>query len=301
MASIHQANHPGQEMKISYRIRNKHLQDFYFYENPKNKGVRLWNRCNSKGKPQGHKRKFIEIKGSYIEDIVYPKEEKGLLRFWGEYEGHSEFELLQPLINEPYWNSPCAVHRPFFCKQNINDQNTDPYIFGNNLYYAICKKGKLINLEIGDLILFGSEFGSKDSAKFYLDTLFVIENEIPSIINSSFDEIFIESTLKRIGLSNCTNGTMPIHIGKKFCCDNNIFSFFPAKVSNNEKSGFGRPVIDTVNLGLLKPGARTGAKSKRLENNENIFDIWKNIAQSVVNQGFVLGIHTENLCYRTNI
>jgi len=131
--------------------------------------------------------------------------------------------------------------------------------------------------------------------------LFVIEKEIPSIINSSFDEIFIESTLKRIGLSNCTNGTMPIHIGKKFCCDNNLFSFFPAKVFNNEKTGFGRPVIDTISLGLLKPGARTGAKSKRLENNESILDIWLNIAQSVINQGFVLGTHAENLNYKTDI
>ncbi len=163
MASIHQVNHPGQEMNISFQSPNSQPQDFYFYINSKIKGVRLWNRCYANGRPQSHKRKFMEINGKYVGNIENPEEKNGLLRFWGEYEGYSEFELLEPLNSEPYWNSPCAIHRPFFCKQNINDQNTDPYVFGGNFYYSICKKGNLINLVIGDLILFGSERLSKIS------------------------------------------------------------------------------------------------------------------------------------------
>lgn len=295
MPSIHQVNHPGKELQISYRNRAKNVLNYYFFNGSTTKGVRLWNRCFINGKQNSHKHKFLEINGKYVDNINIPKEKDGLLRFWGEYEGHSEFELLLKPPNTPYWDSPCAVHRPFFCNQNINDQNTDPYVFGAYFYYAICKKSNLVNLNNGDIILFGSEFGEKGKVKFYLDTLFVAKCSVPSIINPSFDMIYQESTLKRIGLSNCSNGTMPIHIGKKFMDDNNCFSFFPARLNNNENVGFGRPVIDTESLGLRKPGARTGFKSKKLGIDENINSIWKSIANEVLKQGFHLGTHADQL------
>ena len=82
-------------------------------------------------------------------------------------------------------------------------------------------------------------------------------------------------------------------IGKKFSDDSSIFSFFPAKLSDN--NSFGRPVIDTIRFGLKKPGARTGSKSSLLKINENISSIWESIATEVINQGFVLGTHANQL------
>lgn len=293
MASIHQVNHPGQELNIKFKSRKTHIQDYYFFQGSINSGVRLWNRCSINGKPNSHKRKFIEHSGKYVESVDPTKEGKSLLRFWGEYEGHSEFELLIPLVNLPYWNNPWAVHRPFFCARNINDQNTDPFIFGDNFYYAICKKTNLKNLNIGDIILFGSEFGTKEDIHFYLDTMFVVENVQSSILSNLYDVVYQESTLKRIGISNFTKGTLPIHVGKKFSNDGNIFSFFPAKIASN--NSFGRPIIDVERLGLQKPGARTGAKSRELNDNESIEEIWKSIVNTILKQGYILGTHAEAL------
>lgn len=300
MASIHQVNHPGRELNINFKTRIKHSQDYYYFSSSLSKGVRLWNRCVIDMKSNSHKRKFIEHEGKYIESLSSKFEGEGLLRFWGEYEGHSEFELIIALVNIPYWNNPCAIHKPFFCNQNINDQNTDPYIFGKNFFYAVCKKADLKNICNGDLIMFGSEFGSKGNVKFYLDTLFVVEQELPSILDSSiYDNIYQESTLKRIGLSNSTNGTLPIHLGKKYSSGCDIFSFFPAKKADN--NSFGRPVIDTEKLSLQKPGARTGSKSRKLDHGEYCYDIWTQIADEVIKQGFVLGTHANQLPILNNL
>ena len=183
-----------------------------------------------------------------------------------------------------------------FTVENINNQNTDPFLFGNNLYYAICKKANLKDLCSVDIVLFGSEFGGKLNAKFYLDTLFVIKNSQQSILDDNlYDLIYQESTLKRIGISNCTNGTMPIHTGVRFFDRNQCFSFFPCKSKEKTNNGFGRPIIDTFSLGLKKPGARTGSKSRLLTVHEDINVLWKNIAESVIEQGFSLGVKAESL------
>jgi hypothetical protein len=293
MPSIHQVNHPGKELHINYRSRKKNSLHYYFFPDSNQQGVRLWNKCTVKNKPNSHKRKFIEHGGKYIRDVSKPIEKSGLLRFWGEYEGFSRFELLSSQKNTPYWNNPSAIHFPFFFKDGIDEQNTDPYVFGDNLYYATCKKSFLKNIKANDLIAFGSEFGKRGFEKFYLDTLFIVQDELPSIADASiFDEVYIESTLRRIGVTENISGNLPVHVGRKFSVRNtHTFSFFPAKVSN--ATGFGRPVLDTARYGLKIPGARTGTKSRVLRNDESIDDIWNDIALEVVSQGFVLGTHAN--------
>ncbi len=294
MASIHQVNHPGTEIEINYRSRASRTDDYYFFPGSKNKGVRLWNRGATDPKPNQHYRKFIEHEGKYVDSISKGTEKSGLLRFWGEYEGHSEFELLNRIVNVSDCDNPYELHKPFFCYQRMKGQNTDPYVFGDNFYYAVCKKNKLKNISPGDLILFGSEFGPAQNVKFYLDTLFVVDREQPcELDNSIYDITYQESTLKRIGVTACSRGDLPIHMGKKFSSDNSPFSFFPAKLAENYS--FGRPVIDAEKLGLRKPGARTGSKSKRLSSGEYCEDIWNQIADTVLKQGFVLGTHANPL------
>jgi hypothetical protein len=295
MSSIHQVNHPGTELNISYRARNNHKKDYYFYNYSQSQGVRLWNRCIINGKNNSHKRKFMEVEGRYVDSIedITLCEKSGKLRFWGEYEGHSEFELIPNSRRTEYWNEPYAVHKPFLCFEGINDQNTDPYVFGDTFYYAVCKKGDLKNIQIGDIILFGSEFGSNVSVKFYLDTLFVVSAEQPGILkNDLYSVNYQESTLKRLNYSNCSRSNLPIHLGMKYS-PNEIYSFFPTKLAIHHS--FGRPVIDTISLGLQAPGARTGSKSRRLGREENLNNLWNQIASSVLSQGFFLGTHANEL------
>ncbi len=298
MASIHQVNHPGSELKISYKSRQRHKADYYFLQNSSKKGVRLWNRSKINGKDNPHKRKFIEFNGNYISDLQNLQEKADVLRFWGEYEGFSEFELLNISSDIEYWNNPYAVHRPFFYYYN-GEQNTDPYVFGNEFYYAVCKKENLRDLQIGDLVLFGSEFGKRDSAKFHLDTLFIIKDEI-KIDLSKFDHIYVESTLKRLDTQGCCPKVKSVHRGLKFTDvknrSNPIFSFVPCKPANAGNISFGRPIIDTKKYGdlLRVPGAYTGYKSSKLVN-ETVENLWNKIATDILNQGYYLGTHFENL------
>jgi hypothetical protein len=293
MPSIHQVNHPGREQNISYKVRNNHTNDYKFYDDSTTQGIRYWNRMKVNGKNNSHKRKFMEVDGKYVEGLNSRKEKLGTLRFWGEYEGHSQFELIKIHKRTKYWNEPYAVHIPFFCDKNINDQNTDPFIFGDYFYYSVCKKKKLKNLQAGDIVIFGSEFGKKNRVQFYLDTVLVIDNHNPTIESNEIkDKIFLESTINRLGKEDCSNGFRTIHIGQKFE-GNEIFSFFPAKPSNG--TYFGRPILNTEKLKFQTPGARTGCFSRELKGNESIQSIWEQIVNSVIEQGFVLGTHANKL------
>lgn len=289
MASIHQVNHPGKEPPL-----NKNNPEDYCFCASGNKGVFSWNKSSN-----GHYRKFMEHKGRYVNSINASSESAGLLRFWGEYEGFSEFELLNNPNRVPYYDNPYAVHRPVFSTMYINDQNTDPYLFGEEFYYAICGKSGLETINIGDIILFGTEFGKNGDVDFYLDTLLVVDRVQPSIF-SIYDHKYQESTLKRIGISNNTNGTSPIHVGRKFINDCKMFSFFPAKTADYEgfDKGFGRPKIKKETLGIKKPGARAGVKSTPISpevSPEEIQEVWKSIVEQVLDQKFVLGTHLDDL------
>lgn len=299
MPIVHQVNHPGSELKINFKASQKHESLYRFFEGNKTEGIRFWNHGTINGRPNSHKRKFIEHYGKYLTTPDGKAENPGLLRFWGEYEGHSQFELLNKDNLHPYWDHPRAVHRPFFYSQGINEQNTDPYLFGENFYFAVCKKQRLLPISPGDIVIFGSEFGPKGDVKFYLDTLFVIDqSQKPKL--ELYPTNYQESTLKRLGITDCSKSEISIDVGKKFTKDAGYFSFFPAKPREGN-DGFGRPIIDTVSIGLQKPGARTGAKSLGPLPMEEVYLIWDKIAHSVCDQGFVLGTHLEDLETRNTL
>ena len=83
---------------------------------------KAWNK-------NGHRRKFLQQRGSYVKlpDTVGP--ETGDLVFWGEWEPESDgVPIVRPLQNGPRW-----VHRPFYVRPaSYRDlQNTDPFVFGD--------------------------------------------------------------------------------------------------------------------------------------------------------------------------
>jgi hypothetical protein len=286
MPSIHQVNHPGREQYITYRGHRRHPDEYYFFPGSRTQGVRLWNRTMLGGRRNLHKRKFIEHSGAYVEELNHFQSNKNTLRFWGEFEGHSRFELLEAADAVPYWENPCALHRPFFCLQGMQDQNTDPWVFGESWYYAICQKARLRNIEPGDIVLFGSEFGDA----FYMDTLLVIQDSVEARWEV-FEPAYRESTLLHLGVSEHQKGTFPVHRALKHADSASLFSFVPAHLPESRLRS--RPRIDTIALGLKKPGARTGAFSRQLFPYEQIDLIWNTIATQVLHQGLVLATDFE--------
>jgi hypothetical protein len=262
------------------------MEEFYFFPGSQTQGVRLWNRTMIGGRRNMHKRKFIEHAGAYVDQLNHCYSKKNNLRFWGEFEGHSRFELLEAVDSVPYWENPSALHRPFFCVRGMQDQNTDPWVFGESWYYAICQKYRLRNIEPGDLILFGSEFGDA----FYMDTLVVIQDSVEARWEN-FETVYRQSTLRHIEVSEHLQGAFPVHRALKHAASPSLFSFVPAHIP--ESSLRSRPRIDTIALGLKKPGARTGALSRKLFPNEQINLIWNTIAIEVLRQGFVLATDFE--------
>lgn len=303
MNSIHHVNHPGKELNISFRSRNI-KKDFYVFENNSTtEGIRFWNYNKYKEKSYPHKRKFIEHPGTFVKGINELEQSETVnLRFWGEYEGRSKFKLLEKQGSKFNHNNPTAVHKPFFSNEGICQQNTDPYIFGDEFFYAICKKGNLTDLKAGDIVLFGSEFGSKaNGVKFYLDTLMVIKDVITRQSFEQLDEVYMESTIRRLDDYYDDSKVFTVHRGLKFSDPNrkqdDVFSFVPCKQSDNSAFGFGRPVIDTETYYgyLKKPGAYTGCKSCKLNTNHSIKHIWEKLAEDVLKQGFLLGTHFESV------
>ena len=120
MSSIDKVNHPGQELEIKYPSRNKHSDKYYFFPESKNQGLRLLNKTSQNSKANIHKRKFNEKQGKYLTSMSSENGEVGILRFLGEYEGHSEFEIQAKIENSPYWDNPYIVHKAFFSHYKMN-------------------------------------------------------------------------------------------------------------------------------------------------------------------------------------
>jgi len=143
----------------------------------KNESIIHWN--NNKD----HRRKFILSEGKYVKDN---NEENSDLVFWGEWEAQSKVENLKSTkehlpkyLNLPYLD-PSVSERT---------HNTDPYVFGQNFRYIVCKQGfsKILrNLEPFSLILFGSCINKK----FCLDTVFLVSEEIQKYDLNNIEDIF---------------------------------------------------------------------------------------------------------------
>jgi hypothetical protein len=141
-----------------------------------------------------HFRKFALNKGKYIENDI---SNSGSLLFWCEWEPLSLVEELNqtkvPISKDVY---PQYLHYPFLPPldriknyQENGYQNTDPFVFGKNFKYSICKQDHypcMRNLEKGSLILFGSCVKSR----FVIDTVFVVKDIIPYIIPITDYKVF---------------------------------------------------------------------------------------------------------------
>jgi hypothetical protein len=291
---IIQFTHPGKELEIEHKSK-KNGHSYVF--NTSSTGFRFWNNEND------HKRKFLKHQGWYLENInrisFDPIPKKDELCFWGEWESQSEFELTyNPYSTQP--SLPHAVHKALFSTRGIGRHNTDPFVFGEHFYYTNCKQKqtgigkKLLNLPSLSIILFGSE---KNKTDFVIDTLFVVDKSETFVSYKThptiYPKILREATLDlNGGLSNWHNlykGKMYDFIKHYTSEEPYTFCFFPCKVDCDIK-GFERPIIDWKKFGLQKPGAYTVLKEINITSETNI---WNNIVNEIIRQGFSLGIMLE--------
>jgi hypothetical protein len=268
----------------------------------------------------GHFRKYLKVKGTYLEDLVsHPINE--VIYFWGEWEAQSEAIKTN---NKP--PLPTLIFEPFYKLIPLNGTNTDPFIFGEQFYFSLCKQGHypcLRELNKGDIILFGS--GKQN--KFVLDTVFVIKdweeytNDNHEIFNNNtFPKTLRDVTLSRIyskGVSypkeiekdpNCgiclpkscdneednkpTDGNKKYRIYRAAMFEdrdkfNGIFSYSPCLPHPVGLDGFKRPII------LHNSISDNLTQGLKIIKSQNAVKFWKEIANKVLNTRCKLMIKNE--------
>lgn len=267
-----QLNHPGAE---------KPYKPGRGYSQYEGKLIREWNADRS------HYRKFIRQQGHYITEIG-EKPIKDELLFWGEWEGNSYFEPLNR------WN-PNGIHQPFHSLHIREHQNTDPYVFGKNFLYSVCKqRERLTKLENGSVVLFGSSFKNG----FVLDTVFVVGSfesvhEVAANEAANYSKTYREATVEQLGdtyVRPNPASKLRLYKGLMYAENQELFSYTPCKQYNQEtKNGFPRVIFPYENLRDFQfSNNPTGIKIIS-SNAEKTKEIWNYITQEVLKQGYYLG------------
>ena len=297
MPSIIQFIHPGGEHTFDSIVNNQKYKEWHTGD---------------------HRRKYSIGKGKYFSKN---STQKGEMLFWCEWEPPSFVEKLPREFNEE--NDlvyPKYLHTPFLPPMSIVKskyqkgafQNTDPFIFGKNFLYSICKIDHyrcLQNLENGSLILFGSCV----KTRFVIDTVFVVKDSkpysIPLVSNLKSLDIYSEIVLKMSGRHEKKDRR--IYTGASFddTTDsiNNMFSFVPAvnyidKKRRVPRFCLGEEAVKEINSYFSKWTKNKPIINDKLKqgiiNNQNI-DIkevcylWKLIKEKALKGGYVLGYNFD--------
>jgi hypothetical protein len=245
----------------------------------------------------------MKVNGSYIEN---GKMKKGEVLFWGEFEAPSKIILK----NNPK-KLPRYIFEPEFNKCNSipeNIKNTDPFFFGEEFYYCICRQDRNIslkNLNKFSLILFGSTKKNKklDKYNFHLDSLFVVNNKYEYSINNY-------SSLKKNSIKNIISynlNILPIYkstvktyeeyslySGVMYKNNKDIFSFSPCKLFNrnqHESNFFERPILKIKGI-----TSNLSQNIKEIEKFDSIDEVkarFNEIRQNIENEGYSLMVQNE--------
>ena len=255
-----------------------------------------------------HRRKYLQVCGDYVDhknNVYQPMIDT--LYFWGEWEAESRCSSIAKSLK----CGPSGIFDPYY-GTTIGKVNTDPFVFGNQFYYCVCKQGhypSLRTLKPKDLILFGSH---KDG-HFVLDTVFVIKGRRQYDINNvqdlkgDYPKAFYDVSLAPlVGTDRCESIEIDCSDDGR-CTPNsdsgvddkpskqvtdytlyegvmyderekydNMFSFVPAQVGQKGRQGFCRP---SIKLNMITDDQKQGIKRSE----ENTCQVWKNIKQQVEN------------------
>lgn len=223
--------------------------------------------CNMQGP---HKRKLINAKNADVVD----NNNKLLLNqdvfFIGEFEGCSNYSTN---INYGKGSSFRNIHSPIFVTPCINTRflNTDPFVFGDTMYYSCCKVRK--SMAPGDMVL----FGHRRQGYFYIDTVIILDKTIASNNwqNNNVHSNYIDYSLSRTQANyfwSC----------KMYAQNQQLFSFIPCKIKD---SAIKYPKVSI-------PGLSTQANGGSMHG-VNVQSIFNSIVQQIRNQGFDLAVRLD--------
>ena len=267
-----------------------------------------------------HKRKYIELSGKYLADLKSEPISAEKLYFWGEWEAQSHCRA----INAPIPNGPEFIFNPFYhLPLPVNAANTDPFVFGNQFYYCICKQAhypSLRSLKPGDILL----FGSCKNKEFVLDTVFVVKDKKSYKIsqlkstrtnyNKEFSDVSL-SPLEQLnkaekkeivehdnlciplGCDDETDYCAAVNEDEYFVYEavmyedrdnfNGIFSYSPCLSNEHGERAFPRPQIV-----LLAHISQTLNQGLKVTTTQDTQQVWQSVTEQVIKQG--LGLMIEN-------
>jgi hypothetical protein len=247
-----------------------------------------------------HARKFMLSNGNWIDSNS--KMNSGEFTFWGEWEAQSEIISTAP--SAP--GLPQNIVIPRFggpINQVDSLMNTDPYVFGDQFKYTLCKQSMrsgsstyLSRLTPGTLILFGSVV----NGYFTLDTALVVGNSTlkhsrstwEDEISSSLTETYKEVTMKPMYWDKYVPDevTYSLYSGATPSSPvNEMYSFFPCLPSEPGKPlRFARPIINLE--GVINHASKQAPKGTAGDS-EMIKKCWISVVEQVRAQGLSLGVH----------
>lgn len=256
-------------------------------------GVRPWPRADKL-----HRRTFLQSAGRYRVARDGPDDD-GDVAFWGEWEGEARLVTeLDPMREGPrFLCIPNAHGQVPISIDGTPPQNTDPFVWGDNMAYIGCRQPsnrKLRQLGRGSLILFGSNL----NRRFVLDTVFVVDGWIEHDCNT-FEE-------KLSGIASDAHlraGVAPFHgwgIKKtlRYYAGATsrdpvagMYSFVPCLPAAGPRSGFARPALQLD--GLIDPDLRMQARSSEPLVIATVADLWNEVVDQVTKSGLALATHLE--------
>ncbi len=291
-----------------------------------------------------HRRKFMIAKGQYVKGGALSSPLN--LLFWGEWEPSSKimahFTPSDPILYPNYlhspfieldkkgrvikYNSSLKVRPPKSCLNRVvpgcantyhQFQNTDPFVFGDNLIFSCCKQEhftSLRNLEKGSLILFGSTISNGHGGPFFaLDTVFVVgekktytantyKTDLAGFIPKYYDEI--------MGFSYWGSKTQfTCYIGTSFNNPlNGMYSFVPCKTEENGIGGFPRAVLTANDFKSVSIPFMTKYKKNPFVITDNLNSapkvivsdlntnkqVWDNVCKAIASQGYLQGVNLKH-------
>ncbi len=253
-----------------------------------------------------HRRKFMTKTARYL-TALDAKPVEGNVVFWGEWEPPS---LLLKTYESPIEDFPRflfqPVREPFREQKKQPLMNTDPFIYGDKFFYAICKQNNrhgptsLQRLGKGSVILFGS---GKHRSQFVLDTVFVIADysdynidNYREVLKDKVPPEYFEVSLDPISYEMKVRGpakTFRLYIGATYDHPfEGMFSFFPCRPGGEKDAqGFARPAIRRK--GIITDNLTQGERFNPQPDVKAVRDLWLDVAGQVLAQGLSLGVHTD--------
>lgn len=273
--------HPGEEHK------------------PDRSGNIGWN-----NKSNGHKRKFMQIRGKWIEPDG--TQQPDVLWAWGEWEPESDcIREFDAKHDRPY--HPRYLWEPYWIPMDRYEglHNTDPFVFGDCFLYSNCgqvgsSRRGLKHLDRGSVIAFGSGKIAEGQRKWMLDTVLVVRDSCAYDPRRPYEELgfkvpdaFLKVTGKPLAADLAGN---PEKSGFRLYSGatpddpvNGMFSFFPAMRKGACDAGFRRPFICLQDKSFNRRSFEAPKGQGQDRTRDELLCLWKSLVTQVRAAGLVLG------------